>query len=51
MSKQATSIASQSSSLFLSSTSFFKENAMKTRNRNKSVLTLAAVALATLALA
>ena len=44
MSKQAKSFAAKSSSQFLSSTSFAKGNAMNTRNRTNSVLTLAAVA-------
>ena len=43
MTKQVQSIASKLSSLFLSTTSFFKENAMKTRSRTNSVLMLAAV--------
>jgi len=50
MSQPVQSIASKFSSLFLSSTSFLKENAMNTRNRNSSILAPAAVALATIAL-
>ncbi len=48
MSKRVQSFASKSSSLFLSTTSFEKGNAMNTRKRTRSVLTLATVAAATL---
>ena len=44
MSQRAQSFAAKSSSLFLSSTSFFeKGNAMKSQNRSKSVLALAVI--------
>ena len=50
MSRPAESFVAKCSSLFLSTTSFFKKNAMNTRNRSCSGMTFAVAAMTALVL-